>query len=73
MDDEKKPVRVDYENVVGQDDLTRFDAPKSKNRNRNKSNNRHQGNRPNNQQPSNKGNNPKLIKKNDQKPQNGNA
>jgi cell fate regulator YaaT (PSP1 superfamily) len=54
-------VKHDYENVVGQDDLTRFDKPKggggnskgrsankkrSNNRNRNK--NRNQGNKPNN-------------------------
>ncbi len=76
VEDEIKPVRVDYENVVGQDDLTRFDAPKSKNRNRNNRPNNKPGNRPantpNNSQ-SNKVHNPKLIKKNDQKPPNGNT
>ncbi|MGB1317544.1 MAG: hypothetical protein ACPG5W_05035, partial [Flavobacteriales bacterium] len=52
-------VKHDYENVVGQDDLTRFDKPKGKggsrnnkgrsgnkrrNNNRNKNRNRNQGN-----------------------------
>lgn len=59
--DEEKKVKVDYENVVGQDDLTRFDAPRSKNRKKNKGN-----------KPVNKGSNPKLIKRNDQNPANKN-
>ncbi|MCW8898209.1 MAG: regulatory iron-sulfur-containing complex subunit RicT [Flavobacteriales bacterium] len=47
----KKP---DYENVVGQDSLTRFDKPKGNN-NRNKNKRRKKGGKPNNQQrPNNK-------------------
>ncbi|KJS04181.1 MAG: hypothetical protein VR77_12470 [Flavobacteriales bacterium BRH_c54] len=42
----KKP---DYENVVGQDSLTRFDKPKGNN-NRNKNKRRKKGGKPNNQQ-----------------------
>jgi cell fate regulator YaaT (PSP1 superfamily) len=55
-------VKHDYENVVGQDDLTRFDKPKGgggnskgrsankkrNNNNRNRNKNRNQGNKPNN-------------------------
>jgi cell fate regulator YaaT (PSP1 superfamily) len=41
---EKKP---DYENVVGQDSLTRFDKKKQKNRNNNKRRNPGAGNKPN--------------------------
>ena len=56
-------VKHDYENVVGQDDLTRFDRPKQQgkkrsgggnkrkgggNRNRNRNRNRNKGNKPNN-------------------------
>lgn len=57
-------VKHDYENVVGQDDLTRFDKPKqktggrpgnrsnsgnrNKNRNRNRNRNRNKGNKPKN-------------------------
>jgi len=62
-DEEVKPVKVDYENVVGQDDLTRFDGPKQKNKNRNF---KKQGNRGSN-------NVPRPIKKNDQKPPQKNA
>ncbi|MDT8413011.1 MAG: regulatory iron-sulfur-containing complex subunit RicT [Vicingaceae bacterium] len=46
----KKP---DYENVVGQDSLTRFDKPKGNN-NRNKNKRRKKGGKPNNQQHANK-------------------
>ncbi len=46
----KKP---DYENVVGQDSLTRFDKPKGNN-NRNKNKRRKKGGKPNNQQHTNK-------------------
>jgi cell fate regulator YaaT (PSP1 superfamily) len=57
-------VKHDYENVVGQDDLTRFDRPKKQgkkrsgggnkrkgggNRNRNRNRNRNKGNKPNNE------------------------
>ena len=45
----KKP---DYENVVGQDSLTRFDKPKGNN-NRNKNKRRKKGGKPNNQQHAN--------------------
>lgn len=57
---EYKPVEVkhDYENVVGQDDLTRFDRPKGqgqkkgsggkRRKNRNRNRNKNQGNKPNN-------------------------
>ena len=52
-------VKHDYENVVGQDDLTRFDKPKGRKgpgkksgnkrrNNRNKNRNKNQGNKPNN-------------------------
>lgn len=46
---ETRPVKVlDYENVVGQDSLTRLDERRSKNKNRNKNKNK---NKPNPQQP----------------------
>ena len=56
--------KIDFENVVGQDSLTRFDKPKSKNKRRNKRKKPGQGqNKQNNsvprkqgQRPSNKGN-----------------
>jgi cell fate regulator YaaT (PSP1 superfamily) len=63
VEQEYAPVEVkhDYENVVGQDDLTRFDRPKQSvggsgnkrrkgggNRNRNRNRNRNKGNKPNN-------------------------
>lgn len=57
VESETKVVKVDYENVVGQDDLTRFDAPKSRNRNKNFNK---QGNKGKNA--------PRPIKKNDKKP-----
>ena len=53
----KKP---DYENVVGQDSLTRFDKPKGNN-NRNKNKRRKKGGKPNNQQHANN-NRPNNIK-----------
>ena len=75
-------VKVDFENVVGQDSLTRFDAPK-KSRRRNRNNNRKKvavGEKPNQrkQQQSkkpnqpNKPNQPKAKRKNNNqnKPQN---
>jgi cell fate regulator YaaT (PSP1 superfamily) len=62
VEHEYAPVEVkhDYENVVGQDDLTRFDRPKQAggrsgnkrrkggNRNKNRNRNRNKGNKPNN-------------------------
>jgi cell fate regulator YaaT (PSP1 superfamily) len=63
VEQEYAPVEVkhDYENVVGQDDLTRFDRPKQSgsgsgnkrrkgggNRNRSRNRNRNKGNKPNN-------------------------
>ena len=79
-------VKVDFENVVGQDSLTRFDAPKN-NRRRNRNNNRkkvtvgaktNQGNKqqqskkPNQPNQPNKTNQPNAQKKNNNqnKPQN---
>ena len=48
LDDEKKEVKINFENVVGQDSLTRFDQPKARNNRRKKSrkpnsNNKHKG------------------------------
>lgn len=72
-----KPARVDYENVVGQDSLTRFDTQKkrsggkSNNKKNNQNNNNNGGARPQltkpGQAPVEKkaNNNPKLIKKNE--------
>lgn len=72
--DENKPARVDYENVVGQDSLTRFDTQKKRQGNKpnKKSSNKPQLAKPTqnqgtNKQPSEQENrNPRLIKKNDQ-------
>lgn len=47
---EKKP---EYENVVGQDDLTRFDKQNKKNRNRNNNNKRRRNNNRNRKKPTN--------------------
>ncbi|MCK6648490.1 MAG: hypothetical protein L6Q66_02435 [Bacteroidia bacterium] len=77
---EKKP---DYENVVGQDDLTRFDKKKNNNKSRNRNKKRPQGgggNNPNQQQakPNNNpnqqktNNNPNQGKPNNNKPNNNN-
>ena len=75
-DSDNKPARADYENVVGQDSLTRFDSQKK--RSGGKSNkkkgqqNHNDGSRPQLTKPGQnttekKGNNnPKLIKKNEQ-------
>ena len=74
-DADNKPARVDYENVVGQDSLTRFDSQKK--RSGGKSNHKKNGNNNGNNRPQltkpgqapaeKKGNNnPKLIKKNEQ-------
>ncbi len=64
-DENENPVPVDYENVVGQDSLTRFDTHK-----------KHSGSKPNNKKnnrpklnksgQAENNNNPKLIKKNGQ-------
>ena len=74
-------VKVDFENVVGQDSLTRFDTPK-KSRRRNRNNNRkkvgvgaksNQGNKQHRSKKSNhpnKNNNPNAQNKNRNKPQN---
>ncbi len=75
---EKKP---DYENVVGQDDLTRFDKKKNNNKSKNRNKKRPQGgggNNPNQQQakPNNnpnqqkQNNNPNQGKPNNNKPNN---
>lgn len=73
-----KPVRADYENVVGQDSLTRFDTQKkrsggkSNNKKNNQNNNNNGGGRPQLTKPGQASaekkanNNPKLIKKNEQ-------
>ncbi|OOQ61317.1 hypothetical protein BC343_20255 [Mucilaginibacter pedocola] len=54
---EVKPVKVlDYENVVGQDSLTRLDERRNKNNKKNKNKNKG-GNRPEGQQAQNKGEN----------------
>lgn len=60
LTEEEKPAVVDYENVVGQDDLTRFDKPKSKNK--------HKNGHKQPQQNKDNLNRPKVIKRNDQKP-----
>ncbi len=75
---EKKP---DYENVVGQDDLTRFDKKKNNNKSKNRNKKRPQGgggNNPNQQQakPNNNpnqqkpNNNPNQAKPNNNRPNN---
>ncbi|MFY0631894.1 MAG: hypothetical protein JXR05_16140 [Flavobacteriaceae bacterium] len=69
-------VEVDFENVVGQDSLTRFDVPKkSRRRNRNNRNKKKKvaaGGNPNQKNRSNKPNQPNAQKKeqNKRKPQN---
>ncbi len=65
IENNDKPVPVDYENVVGQDSLTRFDTVKKRTAKPSpKRNNRPQLNKEG--QGENKTNNPRLIKKNDQ-------
>lgn len=66
----KKPVNVDYSNVVGQDSLTRFDTKKKA---QNKSNDQNRANRTKGndrpiQSDNARINAPKLIKRNDQNP-----
>jgi len=70
-------VKADYENVVGQDSLTRFDSPKRKNKRRNKrgrqknKENSNQTNQQNSQQKTNKSK--KRHKNRPSKPKNNNA
>lgn len=65
IENNDKPVPVDYENVVGQDSLTRFDTVKKRTSKPNeKKNNRPQLNKVG--QGETKNSNPRLIKKNDQ-------
>lgn len=73
---DNKPARADYENVVGQDSLTRFDGQKKRNGGKsnkkkgqqtNNENTRPQLTKPGQASAEKKGNNnPKLIKKNEQ-------
>ena len=73
---DNKPARADYENVVGQDSLTRFDGQKKRNggksnkkkgQQNNNENTRPQLTKPGQASAERKGNNnPKLIKKNEQ-------
>lgn len=68
VDDSGKQVPVDYENVVGQDSLTRFDTAKKRTTKPNqKRNGRPDSNREG--QDENRNNGPRLIKKNDQNKQ----
>ncbi len=55
---ESKTEDVKYDNVIGQDDLTRFDKKEKRNSNRNKKNNRN--NRNNNRNRNNRANGPKA-------------
>lgn len=65
IENNSKPVPVDYENVVGQDSLTRFDTPNKRTAKPNhKRSSRPQVNKEG--QSDNKNTNPRLIKKNDQ-------
>ena len=68
--DEDKPARVDYENVVGQDSLTRFDSQKKRSASKSKKNNKPQGAKKVAGQPENKAadenRGPRLVKKSDQ-------
>ena len=68
-EDQNKPVNVNYESGVGQDSLTRFDSNKKSSgggKSNNKKNQRPQLSKPVKQDSPN--NNPKLIKKNNEKP-----
>lgn len=72
--DEDKPARADYENVVGQDSLTRFDSQKkrsgSKPKRNNKPQNGKQANGQANSKPAEESRGPRLVKKNDQNKKN---
>jgi len=68
QDEHNKPVNVNYESGVGQDSLTRFDTNKKgqgNNKGNNKKNHKPQLSKPVKQE--NQPNNPKLIKKNNEK------
>ena len=74
--------KIDFENVVGQDSLTRFDKPKSKNKRRNNrrkkpgQGQRNSGNSPQNKQGNQnrpKGNNPNQKGQNSEEPSQGAA
>jgi len=68
QDEQNKPVNVNYESGVGQDSLTRFDTNKKSqgsNKGNNKKNHKPQLSKPVKQE--NQPNNPKLIKKNNEK------
>lgn len=66
--DEQKPVNVDYENVVGQDSLTRFDTQKKRttSSSKPKKNNKPQNGKQINSQPIEENRGPRLVKKIDQ-------
>ena len=73
--DEEKPAHSDYENVVGQDSLTRFDSQKKRTGSKSKkNNNKPQGAKRAAGQSENKAANenriPRLVKKNDQNKKN---
>lgn len=68
QDEQNKPVNVNYESGVGQDSLTRFDTNRKgqgNNKGNNKKNHKPQLSKPVKQE--NQPNNPKLIKKNNEK------
>ena len=70
----EEEVKIDFENVVGQDSLTRFDEPKKRRKNRNKrrkggNNKPNQGNKPQNKNVQNKANTPKQQGNKKQNPQ----
>lgn len=66
--DGNKPPVVDYNNVVGQDSLTRFDTTK-KSQGKNQQNSKNKGGQQNRPVQIEKSNPPKLIKRNDQNSQ----
>jgi len=72
--DEDKPARVDYENVVGQDSLTRFDSQKKRSGSKPKRNNKPQTGKQVsgqvNSKPAEESRAPRLVKKNDQNKKN---
>jgi hypothetical protein len=72
--DEDKPARADYENVVGQDSLTRFDSQKKRSGSKPKRNNKPQTGKQLsgqvNSKPAEESRGPRLVKKNDQNKKN---
>jgi len=72
--DDDKPARADYENVVGQDSLTRFDSQKKRSGSKPKRNNKPQTGKQVsgqvNSKPAEESRAPRLIKKNDQNKKN---